>query len=134
MQWRQPDCSVARRQSEVQGEARDGSRGGLETFRQPKVRLRISELRSEVANKLSADAALTLEQHMQRLRELRDDARKRGQLSAAITAEVKRGELMGLYAKRIEPGEPGDFARMTMEELKAFVNGDDARTKKPSKH
>jgi len=98
-------------------------------FRQPKVRLRISELRSEVASKLSADAALYVEQHMQKLRELRDEACQRGQLSAAITAEVKRGELAGLYVKRVEAGEPGDFARMTTEELKAYVYGDDPRSK-----
>ena len=102
-------------------------------FRQPKVRLRISELRSEVASKLSADAALSLDQHMQKLRELRDEARQRGQLSAAIKAEVKRGELAGLYVKRVESGEPGDFDRMTTEELRAYVYGDDMRPK-PKEH
>jgi hypothetical protein len=92
-------------------------------FSRPKVRLRISELRSEVASKLSAEAALSVDQHMQKLRELRDEACLRGQLSAAIKAEVKRGELAGLYVKRVESGELGDFARMTTEELRAFVYG-----------
>ena len=67
---------------------------------------------------------------MQKLRELRDEARQRGQLSAAITAEVKRGELASLYVKRVEPG---DFDRMTTEELRAFIYGDDTRSK-PKKH
>jgi hypothetical protein len=103
-------------------------------FRQPKVRLRVSELRSEVASKISADAALSVEQHMQKLRELRDEACQRGQLSAAITAEVKRGELAGLYVKRVEAGEPGDFAHMTTEELEAYVYGDGAARTKPKEH
>ena len=54
--------------------------------------------------------------------------RQRGQLSAAITAEVKRGELMGLF-KRVESREPGDFARMTKDELRAFGYGDDTQSK-----
>src|SRR5262245_4437976 len=40
------------------------------SFSQPKVRLRISALQSEVASKLSADAALSIEQHMRKLREM----------------------------------------------------------------
>jgi hypothetical protein len=90
-------------------------------FRQPKVRLRISELQSEVASKLSADAALSVEQHMQKLRELRDEACQRGQFSAAIKAERLRGELMGFYVKQIATGDVDDFSRMTNAELEAFV-------------
>jgi len=52
--------------------------------RQSKVRTRFIELQSEVAAKLSGDAALTIEQHMQRLRELRDKASGLNQMSAAI--------------------------------------------------
>ena len=50
-------------------------------------------------------------------------------MSAAINAERLRGELMGLYVKRVESGEPGEFSRMTIEELRAFVYGDDVRSK-----
>jgi hypothetical protein len=98
-------------------------------FRQPKVRLRISELQSEVASKLSADAALSVEQHMLKLRELRDEARQRGQLSAAINAERLRGELMGFYVKQIATRDVDEFSRMTNAELEAFVYGN----KKPAK-
>jgi len=40
------------------------------SFSQPKVRLKISAPQSEVASKLSADAALSIEQHMRKLREM----------------------------------------------------------------
>jgi hypothetical protein len=63
--------------------------------RQPKVRLRISELQSEVASKLSANAAITVEEHMLKLRELRDKAASLNQMSAAINAERLHGELRG---------------------------------------
>jgi hypothetical protein len=101
-------------------------------FRQPKVRLRISELRSEVASKLSADAALTIEQHMQKLGELRDRAARLNQMSAAINAERLRGELRGFYVKQIETGGAGEFDRMPDEELRAFVYGNEKPAK--SKH
>jgi len=90
-------------------------------FRQPKVRQRISELHSEVASKLSADAVLSVEQHMQKLHELRDEACQRGQLSAAITAEVKRGELMRFYVKQVESAHVNEFSHMSNEELEAFI-------------
>jgi hypothetical protein len=47
------------------------------------------------------------------LRELRDDAQQRGQLSAAIQAEVKRGELRRFYVKQVETGDAGEFERMS---------------------
>jgi hypothetical protein len=90
---------------------------------QSKVRTRLAELHLEVASKLSDDAALTVEQHMTQLRELRDDARQRGQLSAAIQAEVKRGELRRFYVRQVENRDVGEFDRMTTEELRAFVYG-----------
>lgn len=71
-------------------------------FKQDKVRLRIVDLQVKVADKVIDGAALTLSSHMTKLAELRDQADARGQTSAAIQAEVKRGELMGLYIERRE--------------------------------
>jgi hypothetical protein len=106
-------------------------------FARPNVRLRLAELHLEVASKLSDDAALTIGQHMQQLRELRDTAKERGQLSAAIQAEVKRGELRRFYVKQVETGDAGEFARMSDEELRAFVYGEEMPakgSKGPVKH
>ena len=41
--------------------------------------------------------------------------------SAAITAEVKRGELRKFYIKQVETGDPGDFARKSDEELDQYI-------------
>jgi hypothetical protein len=101
-------------------------------MRQPKVRLRIFELQSEVASRLSADVTQFAQLlHVQFKRE-RSKARERGQLSAAINAECLRGKLRGFYVKQIETGGAGEFDRMTTEELRAFIYGNEKPAK--SKH
>jgi hypothetical protein len=87
--------------------------------------LAASRIRSNKVRECQLAQALTLDAHMEKLRELRDDAKQRGQLSAAIQAEVKRGELRRFYVKQIESGEAGEFERMTDDELREFIAGQD---------
>jgi phage terminase small subunit len=47
-------------------------------------------------------AILSLEAHMKELEALREFAKANNQSSAAVSAEVKRGELMGYYVERRE--------------------------------
>ena len=82
----------------------------------------LPELQAQVASQSVTAAALTLDAHMEKLR---DEACQRGQLSAAIRAEVKRRELRRLYVKQVESGDPGEFARMSDDELRAFIAGQD---------
>jgi hypothetical protein len=63
-----------------------------------------------------------------------DDAQQRGQLSAAIQAEVKRGELRRFYVKQVETGDAGEFERMSDKELRAYVNGEKLPPKGETKH
>ena len=63
-----------------------------------KVAARIAELQGMAVDR----ALLTLEEHMQELASLRDMAKANNQTSAAVSAEVKRGELMGYYIERRE--------------------------------
>jgi phage terminase small subunit len=63
-----------------------------------KVRLRINAMQDEAKER----ALLTLEDHMAKLQELRDLAAASETFAPAITAEVKRGELMGYYVARSE--------------------------------
>ena len=56
----------------------------------------IAKLRAPVIEQ----AQLTLEGHLDKLRELRDAAAKAGQMSAAITAEAHRGKVSGFYVER----------------------------------
>ncbi len=63
-----------------------------------KVKLRVKAMQDEAKER----ALLTLEDHMAKLQELRDKASETATWSAAISAEVKRGELMGYYVARSE--------------------------------
>ena len=86
-------------------------------LKNPKVALRIAEFheRAEV------ETLLTLEQHMEELKTLREMAKEAGQFSAAISAEVKRGELRRFYVKQVESAHVSEFSRMSDEELDAFI-------------
>ena len=83
------------------------------------------ELHLEVASRSAPTAALTLEEHLEKLKELRDEARQRGQLSAAIQAEVKRGEAKRFYVRQVESGYANEFSHMTDDELRAILAGQD---------
>lgn len=60
-----------------------------------KITARLSVLRSDVRKK----SGITLEEHLSTLRELRQEARAAMQYGAAITAEVSRGKVSGLYVE-----------------------------------
>jgi hypothetical protein len=90
--------------------------------RHPKIALRLGQFRE---NK-TAEAMLTLEEHMQELKSLRDLAKSAGQLSAAISAEVKRGELRRFYVKQIESAQVNEFSKMSDEELERYIWETDA--------
>ena len=83
-----------------------------------KVTVRLAQLQE----KEEVKALLSLEEHMEELRVLREMAKANGQISAATQAEVKRGELRRFYVKQVESGVIGEFSRMTDEELEAFIN------------
>jgi hypothetical protein len=63
---------------------------------------RVRERVAELLQAGEAKALLTLEQHMNELAVLRDLAKANKQISSAVAAEVKRGELMGYYVERRE--------------------------------
>lgn len=66
-------------------------------------------------------ALLSFEEHMEELKSLRETAKNLEQISAAISAEVKRGELRKFYVKQVETGAVGEFARMPDHELDEFL-------------
>lgn len=59
-----------------------------------KIAVRLSQLRSD-ARKASG---ITLAEHLNALRSLREDAREAGQFGAAVSAEMGRGKASGLYS------------------------------------
>jgi len=62
---------------------------------------RVAALQATVAE----TAVITLASHLRDLKHLRDQACAAGRYSAAISAEVARGRVAGLYVKRIEAVE-----------------------------
>jgi hypothetical protein len=48
-------------------------------------------------------------------------AKAEGDIKAAITAEVKRGEVKQFYVKRVETGGPGEFDQLRNEELQRAI-------------
>lgn len=90
-------------------------------LKNPKIALRLGVVQQRVQAKAEAKALLSLDDHMDELRVLRELAKQGNQLSAAITAEVKRGELRKFYVKQVENGGPGDFDNMSDDDLRKFI-------------
>ncbi len=63
-----------------------------------KVSARIAALRQPAAD----SARITLETHLADLGRLRDMAEQRGQMSAAIAAEIARGKASGVHVEKSE--------------------------------
>lgn len=85
----------------------------------PNVSARVEELRKPVIRK----AQVTLEGHLDDLKRLREEARKKGQLSAAISAEVARGKASGVHVEHHRhSGAIGtyDLTQLTNEQLDAL--------------
>ncbi len=72
----------------------------------PKISLRIKKLQDMAAD----EAMVTLAGHLEDLKMLRDLAVEKGQLSAAINAEISRGKACGLYVERAEVSGPNGSA------------------------
>jgi phage terminase small subunit len=86
-------------------------------LKDPAVQKRMSEFQQ----KAELETALTLDEHMRELKLLREMAKGKDDIKAAIAAEVKRGELRQFYVKRVETGGPGAFAELNDEELQQAI-------------
>lgn len=85
-----------------------------------KIIARVAEIRSEVANK----AVMTISQHLNDLKELRDLAKQEGKYSAAVAAEVSRGKVSGFYIEKVEHS-----GEIKTPELKLVLHGTAPATK-----
>lgn len=65
-----------------------------------KIASRLEELRKPAREA----AQLTLQQHLEDLKRLRDRAEEEGKFAAAISAEVNRGKASGLYIEKLHVG------------------------------
>lgn len=74
------------------------NRTAKEILDNPKVAARIAELRKPAAEA----AQITLIDHLNDLKRLRDRAEQEGKFGPAIHAEINRGKASGLYTEHIE--------------------------------
>ena len=86
-----------------------------------RVKSRIRELQEQAAMSIS----ITLEGQIAKLEDLLNHAKQHKQISAGVAAIDKQNELIGLKIKRSESKRVDDFAKMSDEELKAYVYGKD---------
>jgi hypothetical protein len=90
-------------------------------IRRDQMLARRSECNLAAVSEIAVQAHCTLEQHLATLAQLRDEARAKGDYNAAISAEHKRGLVLGFYIQRSEAGRPGDFSNLTDAELDAKI-------------
>jgi len=88
-------------------------RKSVEVMQSPAVTERIDQLRAEAA----AAAKLTLEQHLEDLRLIRDGALQNGAWGPAVSAEVARGKAAGLYVEKTETKFTATFRPASIEEF-----------------
>ena len=84
----------------------------------PLVVRRIQELEKELQQKFD----VTFDRHIRKLSEIRDEAMKKGNLTAAVSAEVQRGRAAGLYVERKEI-RTGTLESLSEKEIKEKIDG-----------
>ena len=84
---------------------------GCRVLANPKISLRVAELRAKAATV----ATVTLAGHLADLKELRDQAIEARQFGPAIAAEVARGKAAGVHVEKTE-------STVTTRELPASVD------------
>ncbi len=82
---------------------------GSQLKKLPEVKARIAEIRAETRK----DSRLTVQDHVNDLKTLTDDAKTAKQYGAAVTATKAQGQVCGLY----EPGGIDEAARVPTEDI-----------------
>ena len=78
----------------------------------------IQELEKELQQKFD----VTFDRHIRKLAEIRDQAMDKGNLTAAVSAEVQRGRAAGLYVERKEI-RTGTLESLSEKEIKQKIDG-----------
>jgi len=82
---------------------------------------RVGELKAPAMAKIAERLVVTLESLLEEAEEVRRLAVSDSQYAAAIAAIKEKGVLSGKRIERSEHGEPGEFERMSDDELKAAI-------------
>lgn len=95
-----------------------------------KSKQNILDRMSELQSRASTGLVVTLQWLMEKAEEARALAMTSGQVSAAVAAIKEIGVLSGKRIERAETGNPGDFDRMSDDELARYVADESARVGK----
>ena len=76
----------------------------------------------ELEHELNAKYEVTFARHVRKLADIRDEAFKKGNLTAAVSAEVQRGKAAGLYVERKEI-RTGTLDSLSEKEIKQKIDG-----------
>jgi phage terminase small subunit len=74
----------------------------------------------ELEHELNAKYEVTFARHVRKLADIRDEAIKKGNLTAAVSAEVQRGKAAGLYVERKEI-RTGTLESLSEKEIKQKI-------------
>ena len=69
------------------------------------IAMRVEEIRNPIIKK----AQITLESHLEELEALREMAKDKSQINAAISAEIARGKASGLYVEKQDVNLTGEL-------------------------
>lgn len=81
----------------------------------PEITLRLEKLHSELSERVMVGKM----RHIGRLENLKRISVEAGDMRAAVKAEELIGKVLGHYVDQVEHGQPGEFASMDDEQLKA---------------
>lgn len=105
---------------DIGGTAKHAGVAAERKLKKPLIRRRVEELMDVGARK----AMLSRSQILQRIYEDWELSRKLGQMSAAATnAKLMGSELHRMFIERKEVGGPGDFDKLTADELVQYIKG-----------
>nr|WP_277990356.1 terminase small subunit [Pandoraea sp. LA3] len=90
------------------------NRTAKELLDNPKIAARLEALRAPVRER----AQMTLEQHLDDLKRLRDLAERDGKYGPAVTAEISRGKAAGIYVDKDPDAPQGVKVEVTFVEAK----------------
>lgn len=87
------------------------SRTAAELVADPRIAARLSQLRSDARKR----SGITLAEHLVSLQSLREEARRARQYGPAVSAEMARGKVSGLYDGEGDEGEKPTPVSVTVQ-------------------
>lgn len=121
--WERFAQELAKGKSQTEAYQIAGYRGDRTAASRLSTNSNISDRVAELQERGASRAEITVDRIRDMLLEDRQLARELGQSAAAVSAVDKLAKLYGHMIDRKEIGKPGEFDRMTEDELESFIKG-----------